>query len=384
MPNIELVTARTDAVDPEAAAEAICQQLGPKEPKLVTVFASRSRDHLALNRELRKRLPKARLVGASSSAEIDRDGIHVGTVVVSAMSGDFDVGIGLGKKLSEDAVAAGNRAVTHACDELGIRPVDLGKRHVGMVIDDGFRHKKEEFLIGMLEPNPSLVLVGGGASDFMADPSKASAVVHVDGQVIDDAVVVVLFQTDAKWAAMRSHWYVPAGRTIRITKVDASCMRALEIDGKPAAKHYADLLGVGIDDLEFGKPNGFAASPTALLVGREYFMRAPWRALEDGSILFANLIDEGTELELMRLGDMAGSTRRFLSEEIPARVGNPAATFLFHCGARDWFAHCTSKDKGLSDAFHVKHPIVGMNVYFELYCGFQINTTLTALAFGNT
>ncbi len=119
-----------------------------------------------------------------------------------------------------------------------------------------------------------------------------------------DCVLVALFKTNAPWAALRSHWYVPTGERLVITKVDDSAPRALEIDGKPAALRYAELLGVPVDDLEFGKPNGFAAQPTALKVGREYFIRAPWKPLPDDSILFANLLEEGTELELMKMGDI--------------------------------------------------------------------------------
>ena len=385
MPSIDLTPARSTETEPERIAEDLCQKLGAAAPKLVTFYAPRHLDHLALNKALRARLPTTtRLFGASSAAQIDREGIHRGVVVAGALSGDFEVGIGLGTGLTIDAVGAGSAATVKACNELGVRPSDLGKKHVGLVMDDGFRYKKEEFLIGMLEPNPALVLVGGGAGDAQLDLTKQSALLHVDGEVVSDAVAIVLFQTDARWAAMRSHWYVPTGRTLTITKVDASATRALEIDGHPAAKRYADLIGVGIDELEFGKPNGFATSPTALLVGREYFLRAPWKPLEDGSVLFANLLEEGTELEIMRIGDMARSTASFFEEDMVLRVGKPTATFLFHCSGRQWFADATGKAAALSEAFRAAPPAVGLNCQFELYCGFHINTTLTALAFGKS
>ncbi|MDB4943307.1 MAG: hypothetical protein JWP97_2841 [Labilithrix sp.] len=385
MPSIDLTPARSKASDPEAIAEDLCRQFGSVVPKLVTMYAPRELDHLALNRAMRERLPKTtRLFGASSAGQIDQGGIHRGVVVAGALSGDLDVGIGLGTGLSIDAVAAGNTATVKACSQLGVRPSDLGKKHVGLVMDDGFRYKKEEFLIGMLEPNPALVLVGGGAGDAELDPAKQSALLHVDGEVVSDAVAIVLFQTEARWAAMRSHWYVPTGRTLTITKVDGTCTRALEIDGQPAAKRYADLIGVGVDDLEFGKPNGFATSPTALLVGREYFLRAPWKPLPDGSVLFANLVEEGTELEIMRISDMARATANFFQEEMALRVGKPTASILFHCSGRQWFADATGKAAELSAAFQTAPPSVGLNCQFELYCGFHINTTLTALVFGKS
>jgi hypothetical protein len=383
MAKVELESALTNEMDPNRAAEELCGKLGAKAPKLVTLFASYGRDQRALNQAVRARLPKeTRLIGASSGGEIDNTGIHMGSVVMSAMSGDFDVGIGLGENISGDAVAAGSKAAAKACEELGVRRDDLDpRRYVGLVIDDGFKYKKEELLLGVLDRNPALTLVGGGAN--ASDPNPAhTPEVHVDGEVASDAVLVALFSTRAPFAALRSHFYVPTGETVRITKTDETATRALEIDGKPAAQRYAEILGVSIDDLEFGKPNGFASRPTALKVGREHFIRAPWKPLPDGSIVFANLVDEGSELELMKLDDIAASTRRFFEEELPRRVQNPSAALLFHCTARDWYSRTMGSFDQLSSTFAKAPPSAGFNVFFEIYCGFHINTTLTVLAFG--
>ncbi|NTX09750.1 FIST C-terminal domain-containing protein [Myxococcus sp. CA056] len=385
MAQVKMQTARTTLKEPEAAAEDLLSQLGTIKPVLVTMFASRDRDPYALNRAVRARLPSGtRLVGATTAGELDNTGIHEGSVVLSALSGDLEVGLGLGTQLSVDAISAGQVAIRRACEDLGVRQQDLDpRRYVGLVIDDGFRYKKEELLLGILERSQTLVLVGGGASDDNRDPAKQSALVHVDGEVATDAVLVALFRTSAPWAALRSHWYVPTGEKLTITKVDESHTRALEIDGHPAAKRYAEILGVeDVRDLEFGTPRGFAVRPTALRVGREYFIRAAWRPQEDGSILFANLLEEGTELELMKLGDMAGMTRSFFTEEMPRRVHNPQAALLFHCGGRMWYAHATNSVAELAETLKAAPTAAGMNVHFEIYSGFHINTTLTTLVFG--
>ncbi|WP_434386419.1 FIST signal transduction protein [Melittangium boletus] len=385
MARVTMQTARTTQADPIAAAEDLLRQLeGREEPKLVTLFASRDRDQHALNRAVRERLPKGtRLVGATTAGELDNRGIHSGSVVLGALFGDFEVGLGLGTGLSADAVNAGATAMRRAAQELGVRQSDLdARRYVGLVIDDGFRYKKEEFLLGILEKNQALMLVGGGAADHETNPERQSAQLHVDGEVTTDSVLVALFKTHAPWAALRSHWYQPLGERLTITRVDDSATRALEIDGKPAAQRYADMLGVSVDDLEFGKPRGFAAHPTALKVGREYFIRAPWKVLPDGSILFANLLEEGSELELMKAGDLAGLTRTFFQEELPRRVQKPQAALLFHCSGRMWYAHATETVPALADSLRHAPTAAGMNVYFEVYSGFHINTTLTVLAFG--
>ncbi len=384
MPSVDMAHARTEERDADRAAEDLCTQLGSAKPKLAVMFASRDRDQRALNRAVRERLPKGtRLIGATTGGEIDRDGMHAGSVVMATLSGDLEVGLGMGHKMSFDAAAAGEKAVRAAAAELGARPDDLGTRKYGaLVIDDGFAYKKEELLLGVMSMNQAMVAVGGGASDSEPDPAKQSAELHVDGEVASDAAIVAVFRTDAPWAALRSHWYAPTGQTLRITKIDSTAKRALEIDGQPAAKRYAELLGVEPKDLEFGTPNGFAVRPTALRVGREYFIRAPWKPLEDGSILFANMLEEGSELDLVKITDIGESTRRFFETELPARVQNPRAALLFHCSGRKWFAASTGRTPDLSAAFRSAPPCVGMNVHFEIYCGFHINTTLTSLAFG--
>jgi hypothetical protein len=382
---VKMQTARTTQLDAIAAAEDLVRQLqGGATPKLVTLFASRDRDQLALNRAVRERLPAGtRLVGATTGGELDNQGIYQGSVVLGALSGDFEVGLGLGTGLSVDAVGAGAAAMKRAAQDLGVRQQDIDPRKfVGLVIDDGFRYKKEELLLGILEKNPTLILVGGGASDHETDLARCSALLHVDGEVATDGVLVALFKTNAPWAALRSHWYVPTGERVVITKVDDSAQRALEIDGKPAALRYSELLGVPVEELEYGKPRGFAGHPTALKVGREYFIRAPWKALPDNSIVFANLLEEGTELELMKVGDMAGATRAFFQEELPRRVHNPQAALLFHCGGRMYYSHMTGTASQLADTLRHAPSAAGMNVHFEIYSGFHINTTLTVLAFG--
>jgi hypothetical protein len=384
MAQVKMQTARTTLKEPDAAAEDLLSQLGSTVPKLVTMFASRERDQVALNRAVRARLPPTtRLVGATTAGELDNTGIHEHSVVLGALTGDFEVGLGLGSGLSVDAFGAGAAAIKRACEDLGVRQQDLDpRRNVGLVIDDGFRYKKEELLLGILEKSQTLVLVGGGASDHSRDPARQSALIHVDGEVASDAVLVALFKTNAPWAALRSHWYLPTGEKLTITKVDESHTRALEIDGQPAARRYADILGVEVKDLEFGTPHGFAVRPTALRVGREYFIRSAWKPLDDGSILFANLLEEGTELELMKMGDMAGMTRTFFTEELPRRVQNPQAALLFHCGGRMWYASATNTVSELAATLRDAPTAAGMNVHFEIYSGFHINTTLTTLVFG--
>ncbi|MFK7990084.1 MAG: FIST signal transduction protein [Sandaracinaceae bacterium] len=365
--------------------EEILGELGAIEPKLVTLFASRDRDHGALNRALRDRLPAgARLIGASSAAEIRNDGVSFGAVVVSVLEGDLEVGVGLGCGLTDDALRAGSSAMKAACEQLGTRARDLDtSTHVGIVIDDGYKNKKEELLMGALEQNQGILLVGGGASCAEFDPAKQSALVHADGEVTDDCVAIALIRTSAPFATLRHHAYSPSEERISITEVSDDGYRALTLDGEPAAQHYAAKIGVEVEALPFGMPTGFSDRPLAMRVGREYFMRSPLTPLPDGSILFANLLEEGADYELMKLGDQPSAMRKFFRDELPLRVKNPECALLFHCNGRQYVAMQQAHAEELAAAFEDAPTCAGFNVQFETYCGFHINTTLTALVFGS-
>ena len=55
-------------------------------------------------------------------------------------------------------------------------------------------------------------------------------------------------------------------------------------------------------------------------------------AMPDGSIMFVSHVVEGTEMELMKMGDMVDMTRKFFTDEVPRRVTSPRALVLFNCG----------------------------------------------------
>ncbi len=78
-----------------AAARDLLARLGGSTPKkLVTsvrLVRSAAPARRGLNRALREHLPKhTRLIGATTGGEVDNGGIHRDSVVLSALSGDFE------------------------------------------------------------------------------------------------------------------------------------------------------------------------------------------------------------------------------------------------------------------------------------------------------
>lgn len=382
MADIVFKTAQTDKEDVHAAAEDLVRGLDIVDPKLVVLFADSEYDQAALNAAMTERLPKGtKLVGSSTMTSLDNTGYRPKNVVAAAIGGSLEVGIGMGTGLATSPIEAGAMALNNACADLGVRPRDLdAKRDLALVIDDGYCWKKEELLLGILDVNPSITLLGGGAS-HRAFPPEGKPQVQVGTQVSGESVAVVVLRIDAPWAALRHHAYEPTGERVVITKVDETARRALEIDGRPAVERYAELCDVAPDKL--GESNKLWHLSTAIRVGTEYFMRAPWQPLPDGSILFANMLTENTELELMKLADMKTKLEGFFRDEIPRRIKSPAGVLFFECAGRNQLADLLGIKSQLGETFRLAPPAAGMSAAFELYNGFQINSTMTVLALGN-
>ena len=111
-------------------------------------------------------------------------------------------------------------------------------------------------------------------------------------------------------------------------------------------------------------------------------MRAPWKPLPDGSILFGNRITENTELEVMKAVDFGGALSSFFKDEIPSKVGKPTGALYFNCLGRHFHGMGIGALEAVDTAYASGPVSAGINCQFEIFNGFQINSTLTALAFG--
>lgn len=380
MATIDLQNATTAQSDAAAAAEDVLGQLHLGRARLVLGFLPGERDHGALHRALRERLPKdVRLVTMSTAAGITNKGYQPGNLTLGVLSGDLEIGVGLGNGLAGAAPEVGAKMVAQAASELGTSVADLDRRCGGIVLDDGSKMKKEEMLLGALEQNQGLVLVGGGSA---SDPYGAPGVLGVDGEVFSDGALTVLFRTSAPWAAMRHHAFELLGKRVKVTKVDVANHRILELDGQPAGKRWAELAGEPEAHLTYDRPDQLLRHGFALKVGREYFMRSIYKDMESDALIAANWQQEGQELELARIGNPPAALGKFLATDLQERVFSPRGVLFFDCGARRFLAQLSHQEQQMNEAFGKAPPCAGAVVWFETYCGFMVNGTLTSLAFG--
>ncbi len=317
----------------------------------------------------------APVVGSTTPGVIARGAIPGAlTAVALGLYGEgFRVGIGVATELPKSALARGRDAVGRALAALGLTAAELDPdRHVAITLVDGTCGHEEAFCIGSAAAAPRIRFVGGCAASGLDSPGGAST--WVNGEVMSDAGVVVLLESDLPFAVVTSAHLVPTSVKTVVTAASGRVIH--ELDGRKAAPRLRELIaGIG-DVLDEPTP----AHTFARYIDGVPFVRSIAR-IEGDDVVLANAIEVGHVLRVMRPGDLIGTTRRDLTLA-SERVGGTMAAFLaFSCLGR----HQEAKARGLASALaevHDAYPTIGVQTLGEQSGLLLVNHTLTGLAIG--
>ena len=195
-----------------------------------------------------------------------------------------------------------------------------------------------------------------------------------NGEVLSDAGVVVVLDSDQPFHAVTSAHLVP---TELKTVVTAVAGRVIEqLDGRPAAPRLRQLLaGIG-DRLDEPRP----AHAFARYLDGVPYVRSLYRVAGDHLVLTC-AVEAGHVLRVMQPGDLIGTTRRDLATAA-TRVGGSIGAFLaFSSMGRHAEAVARGTDHELAAAYAACRT-VGFQTPSEQSGMLLVNHTLTGLAIG--
>lgn len=263
--------------------------------------------------QLRERYPNARIVGASSSGNIQGAEISASTVVATAVQFDHSkVAIGCVDFEAEDDIEALAEALIRQLPAEGLRHI--------FVLSDGLNLNGSLLVKGINEASGGVTVTGGMAGD--GDRFQNTWVI-ADAPARRNRIVAVGFYGDELVISMGSHGgWSPFGADRVVTRSDGNVL--YELDGEPALDLYKKYLGEFAADL----PNSGMRFPL--------FVRAPEGSsgvirtllnIDEAakSITFAGDIPEGYIARLMKpdinqliqgAGDAAGEI--VMANERPA------------------------------------------------------------------
>lgn len=367
----QVVATGTDAAE---VGRKIVEGLAGPDLRIAFVFADWKLDAAQLAGTTYRGL-KAPVVGGTTIGVIGkgvpRDAI---AAVAIGLYGDWArIGIGVGQELPKAALTRSRDAVNHAAAMLSTTVDALDPaRHVGVTLVDGTCDHKEAFCIGSAAAAPKIRFVGGASGTELA--SDRRALIWVNGEVMQDAGVVVLLESDRPFHAVTSSHVVPT--EIKTVVTAASGQVIEELDGRPAGSRLRALVASLGETLDEPQPS----HTFARYVDGVPYVRSIAQ-IEGERLHLACGVEVGHVLRLMRPGDLIGTTTRDLASAADKVGGTMAALLAFSCSGRHWEARSRSLERALAGAY-AAYPTVGFQSSGEQSGMLLVNHTLTGLAIG--
>lgn len=368
----------------ETIATELVDRLRAPGLRLALVYADWQLDSGTIARVTQRGLAPAPVIGGTTIGVIGPRPVATAAVepgtdqraaVALGLYGDWlRVGIGVAPALARGAMTRSRDAVQQAAQALGSSAQHLRSgRHFGITVLDGRSSHGEAFCIGSAATAPQIRMIGGGAATEVE--SKRSPNVWAHGEVIGDAGIVALLESELPCSAVSSAHLVPTD--VKTVVTGASGYTITELDGRPAAPRLRELVAPLGNELAAPRPTGFAFA--------RYLNSVPHvRAIThfDGNdVVLASCVEAGHVLRVMRAGDLIGSTRRDLATAAERVGGSMAALIAVSCVARHWEATACGLDRELA-AVYGAYPTIGFQSFGEQSGTLLLNHTLTGLAIG--
>lgn len=299
-------------------------------PDAVVVFASAKHDYRALLDALADEAGTEVIVGASSAGEFVNGERGEGRVSVMALRSDtmkFSVGLGEGVARDVRSAAQGLVRGFH-----GLRPHPLPHRSALVMTDALAGHTDplvEELTVAT---GGNYRFFGGGAGD---DGRFEQTHVFAGRQARTDAVVALEILSQRPAGVGVAHGWQPAGEPMRVTEARGNLL--VSLNGTPAVhmfQEYAEVTGQRLD-LKDPLPF-FLHNVLGVQSAGSYRLRVPLAVQEDGAILCAAAVPEGSIVHIMKTDASSAvmAARKASSEAVRALQGaTPVAGFVFDCVA---------------------------------------------------
>jgi hypothetical protein len=367
----------TQQRDARTAAQELFAALYQPDAKLAVFYTSPEYDLNALAGALREQFGDTPLIGCTTGGEITPQGYLSGSLTgFSLASDELDVAIGAIALNPLERTAAGAMV-----DDLRL---NLGMRNglsanstdtFAFLLLDGVA-MQEEALVSITHTHlHGIELVGGSAAD---QTRFQSTYLFWQGKFHQGIALLTLIRTSLPFTVFRTQHFVNSDRRMVVTKADPARRRVYEINGLPAAREYARLVGIEVTELS---PMIFSTHPVVVRVGGQYFVRSVGYVGEDGSMQFFCAIAEGVVLTIAKGVDMVENLQKAF-DDVRARIGVPRLVLGCDCLLR----RLEAEREGLTDKvgeIFKQNNVIGFSSYGEQYNAMHVNQTFTGVAIGS-
>ncbi|GAA2512805.1 FIST N-terminal domain-containing protein [Winogradskya humida] len=311
-----------------------------------------------------------RVIGCTSAGNIGANGYDLTGIGAIALTGGALSArtIALGPLDDPCAVVEENGA---AIAELraGIGDAD----GFAVLLTDGLRGNEDVLTASLMAALGDVPIIGASAGD---DLTFRRTAVYYNGQFSENLATVTVVRTDAPFRLMRVQHHEATGTVLVATDVDPDRRIVRAINGRPAARAYAEAVGLPVGELT---PTVFSRYPLLLNAGGTSWIRSIAEVEAHDFLRMFARVDVGDVLRLGRPQAMLEKLGACL-EGVAAELGSIGGMLVFDCILR----RLEFESEGLTGqvgALLAAHHATGFSSYGEQFNGMHMNQTLVAVAF---
>lgn len=317
------------------------------------------------------------VVGCTTAGEIGPAGYRTHSISgASFPAGSFAAASGPLEDLQRFEVARGQGFVQDLLQRLESRAPQAGPQNsFALMLIDGLSEREEPVTRSLQQFLGKIPLVGGSAADGL---SFGSTHVYANGRFYADSAILILITTALPFKLFKTQHFVAMEKRVVVTEADLQHRLVREIDGLPAARAYAELVGVDMHNLDSMR---FSACPMVVVIDGTNYVRSIQKVNADGSLTFFCAIDEGIVLRVARGTDLVDNLEQTFTA-IRDEIGEPQLVISCDCILRRLEIVGNQLIDRVAKVFEHNQSI-GFNSYGEQYHGVHVNQTLTGIAIGN-
>lgn len=368
-------SSRQDTVE---AANEVIKQIQQQAANYVLFFAGNNYDFEVLTVKMKEAFPNAEVVGCTTAGEISKNCLTKNSVsAMSIASNDFKTATAIIKDISTAPVLYRDELIK-AFEKTGSRLQDASniKNMFCFTLMDGLSAGEEKALsvINSIFKQDDFPLLGGSAGDGL--DFKITKICY-NGKVYTDAALVTFVRTSHKFFIYKENIFTPLGEQMVVTKADIANRVVYEFNHQPAAKYYAEKLGISVKDLD----KHFMTNPLGRKIGDKIWIASPFKVNNDHSIQFYCRVLTNSVLEILKPQDPVKIMKESI-EVIKENVKNVKGIIAVNCILRSLQFESENIGTQVFTPLSSLAPIVGFSSYGEQLHNSHLNQTLVLLALG--
>ena len=342
----------------------------------IIAFFSSEHDLDVLIGELNAAFPETPVSGCSTAGELGPLGMTQGGIVLIAFpEAGFRVLSEVIKGIDEAGVERASEIARRLKTQINLgSPTQARDNVFALILIDGLSNKEEALIAAIHWSLDNIELIGGSSGDGLA--FQRTSMIHRNVPVRGGAILFVI-ESDVPFAIFKTQNFEPTTTKLVVTRADAENRIVYELNAEPAAREYAQAIGLTPNDLG---PFSFASYPLVVRVGGDYYCRSIRNMNPDGSLSFFCAIDEGLVFTVARPNDMVRSTQETL-EDLDRRLGGTDFVLGFDCILRRLDSESRQVRHKVDELYH-RYGVAGFHTYGEQFNAMHLNQTLTGIAFG--